>query len=100
MLFIGGILGILAYGKHVIVTNIPAHRSVLGDSDFAFWAKQGSPREIAEAVRQAYNKRKDFEYLGSEARKLVLNKYTWAKQANKLKQFLDFVLLNNRADYS
>jgi len=93
------LLEYLACGKPVIVTDIPAHRNVLEDSDFAFWAKQSSPRDIAAAIRQAYNKRKDFEHLGSEARKLVLYKYTWAKQANKLKQFLDFVISNSQVKY-
>ena len=85
----------LACAKPVIVTDIPAHRNVLDDSDFAFWAKESSPQDIAAAIGQAYDKRKDFKHFASEARKLVLDKYTWAKQANKLKQFFDFVLSNN-----
>jgi len=90
----------LACGKPVIVTDIPAHRNVLRDSDFAFWAKQSTPQDIAEAIRQAYSKRGDFQHLGLEARKLVLENYTWAEQAKKLEQFFDFVLSNNRVNYS
>ncbi|MHC4119204.1 MAG: glycosyltransferase [Planctomycetota bacterium] len=81
----------LACGRPVIVTDIPAHRNVLGDSPFAFWAGRGSPEDIAEAIRQAYDRRKDFGNLGSEARKLVIAEHTWARQADKLKMFCDSV---------
>ena len=81
----------LACAKPVIVTDIPAHRLVLGNYDFAFWAKESSPENIAKAVRQAYSRRRDFERLGSEARKLALDTYTWSKQAQKLDKFLEKV---------
>ena len=83
----------LASGKPMIVTDIPAHRNVLQDSPFAFWANQGSPEDIAEAIRHVYNRRKDLEHLGSEARKLVLAKHTWARQADELKRFCDSILI-------
>ena len=82
----------LACGKPVIVTDIPAHRNVLKDAEFAFWAGQSSPEHIAAAVRQAYERRKDFERLSKEARKLVLRDCTWEKQAEKLKLFCDSLL--------
>ncbi|MEA3226266.1 MAG: glycosyltransferase family 4 protein [Planctomycetota bacterium] len=86
----------LACGKPVIVTNITAHRNVLQDSPFAFWANQGSPEDIAEAIRHVYNRRKSLEHLGSESRKLILADHTWARQADKLKLFCDSVLENQR----
>jgi glycosyltransferase involved in cell wall biosynthesis len=82
----------MACGKPVIVTNIPAHRNVLQDSPFAFWANEGSPEDIAKAIRQVYYRRDDLKHLGSEARKLVMAKHTWARQADKLKLFCDSVL--------
>jgi glycosyltransferase involved in cell wall biosynthesis len=82
----------LACGKPVIVTDIPAHRRVLEGSDFAFWAKRSSPEHIAMAIRQAHDRLKDFKRLSSGARRLVLEKYTWEKQAEKLKQLCDSVL--------
>ncbi len=84
----------LACAKPVIVTDIPAHSNVLENCDFAFWIKQSSPQDIAEAILQSYNKRRDLECLGLAATKLVQDKYTWAKQANKLKLFFDSVLSN------
>jgi glycosyltransferase involved in cell wall biosynthesis len=88
----------LACGKPVIVTNIPAHCNVLQDSPFAFWANQGSPEDIAQAIRHAYKKRKDFVSLGSEARKLALAKHTWASQAEKLKLFCNSVPRGKQCD--
>ena len=82
----------LACGKPVIVTNITAHRNVLQDSPFAFWANQGSPEDIAEAIRQVHDRRNDLAHLGSKARKLILANHTWARQADKLKLFCDSIL--------
>ncbi len=79
----------LACAKPVIVTDIPAHRNVLKDAEFAFWAKQCSPQDIAEAIRRAYQARADFQRLGAKARQLVLEEYTWAHQAQKLQSFLE-----------
>jgi glycosyltransferase involved in cell wall biosynthesis len=78
----------LACAKPIIVTDIPAHRHVLEDRAFAFWAKQSSPQDIAEAIRQAYERRADFQHVGLKARQFVLDEYTWAKQAQKLYGFL------------
>jgi glycosyltransferase involved in cell wall biosynthesis len=79
----------LACGKPVVVTDIPAHRQVLKEADWAFWASQSSPQDIAAALRQAYQARADFHRLGAEARQLVLSEYTWARQAEKLYRFLE-----------
>ena len=81
----------LACGKPVIVTDIPAHRNVLGNADCAFWAKESSPQDIAAAIGQAYDKRNDSEHVRLNARKLVLDGYTWSKQAQKISKFLEDV---------
>jgi len=86
----------LASGKPVIVTNIKAHRNVLKDSPCAFWANQGSPEDIARAIRQAYDKRKELKSLSDEARKVVLADHTWARQADKLRRFCDSLLHNEQ----
>ena len=78
----------LACAKPVIVTDIPAHRHVLEDHAFAFWAKRSSPQDIADAIRQAYEIRADLHRVGLKARQLVLDEYTWAKQAERLWGFL------------
>ncbi|MHC4352029.1 MAG: glycosyltransferase family 4 protein [Planctomycetota bacterium] len=82
----------LACGKPVVVTDIPAHRNVLKEAEFAFWAGQSSPEHIAAAIRQAHERRKDFGPMASNARKLVLGEYTWERQAEKLKCFCEHLL--------
>lgn len=84
----------LACGKPVIVTDIPAHRNVLKDAEFAFWAEQSTPQQIAAAIRQAWERRNDFGLMALKARELVLREYTWRKQAEKLKSFCDSLLQN------
>ncbi len=82
----------LACGKPVVVTEIPAHRNVLKDAGCAFWAKESSPEHVAAAIRNAYEKRRDFDRLSKEARELVLREYTWRRQAKKLGRFCDSLL--------
>ena len=82
----------LSCGKPVIVTDIPAHRSVLDGCNFAFWAEESSPKALANAIRRANEHRNRFVELGRKARDFVRKNYTWEHQANKLKEFLEDVL--------
>ena len=84
----------MACGKPVIVTNIPAHRDVLGDCEFAFWAKESTPHEIVTAIRRAYQRRKNFKEFEFKSRKLVLDKFAWTQQAKRLKHFLADAISN------
>jgi glycosyltransferase involved in cell wall biosynthesis len=79
----------LACGKPVIVTRIPAHTNVLKGSDFAFWAESSSPEAIASAIVKAFNSKDKFEAIGTKARQLVVEKYSWESQAQRLEGFLD-----------
>ncbi|MCD6474796.1 MAG: glycosyltransferase family 4 protein [Anaerolineaceae bacterium] len=78
----------LSCGKPVIVTAIPAHRNVLEDAPYAFFAPDASPASLADAIRQAHAARCDFAELGRLARKQVLEQHTWKCQADKLGVFL------------
>lgn len=80
----------LSCERPVIVTEITPHKQVLGENNFAFWARDSSPEAISQAIRQAYLKRHDFKKLGSNARKFVEDKFTWSKQINKLETFLQY----------
>ena len=82
----------LAMGKPVVVTDIEAHRHVVGDQEFAFFSPSSTPEDLAAAVERAYENRDRFEMLGNKARELALSRYTWEHQANKLISFLDGVL--------
>jgi len=81
-----------ACSKPVIVTDIPAHRNVLKDQPFAFFASDASPEALAAAIRNAYAVRERFPVLGRAARQWVLTEHTWAWQAKRLGTFLRQVL--------
>ena len=83
----------LACGKPVIVTDIPAHKDVLGDSEFAFWGGNGSPEELAMAIKDVYHKRHALKKYGKSAVGLVSLKYTWRRQAENLRDFIDSILV-------
>jgi glycosyltransferase involved in cell wall biosynthesis len=85
----------LACGKPIIVSNIPAHLDVLKDQEFVFWAGDGSPECLAEAIRLAYRTRDQLRELGNKARDYVVQHYTWKKQSNKLAEFLNHVIASN-----
>jgi glycosyltransferase involved in cell wall biosynthesis len=78
----------LACGKPVIVTDIPAHRNVVGRKTFAFFASDSSPAALAGAIRKAYAARGSFTELGHMARREVLEHHTWGRQAERLGVFL------------
>jgi glycosyltransferase involved in cell wall biosynthesis len=82
----------LSCSKPVIVTNIPAHRSAIGNRDFAFWANDNSPEALARAISQANGERPTFEALGRDARQFVTEQYTWEQQAKNLHDFFVQIL--------
>lgn len=81
----------MAMGKSIILTDIEAHRNVVDNCEFAFFAESSSPDDIAKAIEQAYKRRNDLDRLGKYARKIALNEFTWENQANKLIKFIESV---------
>jgi len=78
----------LSCNKLVIATEIPAHINALQGKDFVFWAKKSSPEELARAIKEIYDRRKQFKSKDKEAREFVIKNYTWEKQAKKLEKFI------------
>ncbi len=81
----------MAMGKSLVVTDIAAHRDVLGDSDFAFYSGDSRPESLAAAIDRAYRKRGDLERLGRKAREMALDGYSWGSQAERLLAFFQTV---------
>lgn len=79
----------LAMGKPIVITDIEAHRNVVDDQGFAFFAPSSAPEDLAAAIERAYRKRDEFDKLGKKARELALSHYTWDHQANKLISFIE-----------
>lgn len=81
----------MAMGKAMVVTDIAAHRDVLGDADFVFYSRSSRPESLADAIDRAYRRREDLEMLGQGARPIAQKAYTWARQAERLLGFLQSV---------
>ena len=79
----------LAMGKCIVVTDIEAHRDIMGSMPFAFYAKSEKAEDLKEAIELAYRNKHKFKEYGELARKFALEKYTWKIQANNLINFLD-----------
>jgi len=82
------LLEYLAMEKPVILTDIPAHREIVGNHKCCFFIKNHSPDEIAKGIFKAYKSKKYLRQMGREGRELVLNEYTWEKQAFRIVSFL------------
>ena len=78
----------MSCGKPVVVTDIPAHRNVLDGKSFAFFARDATPDALADAIRRAHAARASFPETGDQARRQVLERHTWERQAESLGGFL------------
>jgi glycosyltransferase involved in cell wall biosynthesis len=82
----------LAMGKPVLVTDIEAHRDVLGDAPFAFYAGHGDVAPWAEGLlRLRHTLDERSADLGAAARAFAEDTLTWDHQAERLVQYLESV---------
>jgi glycosyltransferase involved in cell wall biosynthesis len=82
------LLEYLAMGKPIILTDIPAHRDVLGNADFGIFLPSTDPDFIARAIEQTYLNRNKLTQAGKAGREIVLKKYTWSSVSNDLVSYL------------
>lgn len=82
------LLEYMAMGKPVLVTDIEAHRDVLGNSPAAFFAHDGRPASLAAAILRALDQRDQLAELGSTLRGLAESRYQWWQQADSLEASL------------
>ena len=78
----------LAMGKPVIVTEIEAHRDVLGSNGFGIFIPSEKPEDVAQGILEAYARRKDLKDVVQEGRQLIRDRYTWNQQAVQLADYL------------
>jgi glycosyltransferase involved in cell wall biosynthesis len=81
------LLEYLAMGKVVVLTDIPAHRAVIGDSDCGIYTSTVDPFELARGIEKAYMKKNRACEYGRICR-LIIRDYTWEKVASDLKNYL------------
>jgi glycosyltransferase involved in cell wall biosynthesis len=82
------LLEYLAMEKVVIATDIPAHRSVIGEEKCGIYVSSVEPVEIAKAIEYAYFNRENLEEWGKVGREIVKREYTWEKVAGSLENYL------------
>jgi glycosyltransferase involved in cell wall biosynthesis len=82
------LLEYLAMKKVVIVTDIPANRSVIGKEKCGIYVSPVTPTEIAKSIIYAYNNRENLKEWGASGRRIVNEKYTWEKVAKNLESYL------------
>jgi glycosyltransferase involved in cell wall biosynthesis len=82
------LLEYLAMEKPVILTDIAAHRAVLGEAACAFYISDNSPATIARAIRKVAESKGALPEIGKEARSIALKSFTWERQADNLLSYI------------
>lgn len=82
------LLEYLAMEKVVIVTDIPAHRLIIGEEKCGIYIPSVKPTEIARSIAFAYNHKENLEEWGKIGRKIIKEKYAWEKVAEDLENYL------------
>lgn len=82
------LLEYLAMKKVVIVTDIPAHRSIIGEEKCGVYVSSATPVEIAKSVMYAYQNKEKLDEWAASGRKIIDRKYTWEKVAEDLENYL------------
>jgi glycosyltransferase involved in cell wall biosynthesis len=82
------LLEYLAMEKAVILTDILAHRAVIGEAKCGIYISSVKPMEIANAIEYVYLNRDTLEERGKIGREIVKREYTWEKVAGKLENYL------------
>lgn len=83
------LLEYLAMEKPVVLTDLPAHRAVMGDAKCAFYLEDSSPVTIARGIRALAAQKGALAEIGKEGRAIVLAKFTWEKQVNNLLGYVE-----------
>lgn len=82
------LLEYLAMEKVVILTDIPAHRAVIGEAKCGVYVSSVNPMEIAKAIEYVYLNKDTLKERGKIGREIVKREYTWEKVAGSLENYL------------
>lgn len=78
----------LAMEKVVVATDIPAHRSIIGETKCGIYITSIRPSEIAKAIEYTYHNKERIAEWGKFGRSIIENGYTWEKIARDLEKYL------------
>lgn len=82
------LLEYLAMEKVVIVTDIPAHRTVINEKKCGIYISSIAPVEIAKSIVYAYDNKEKLVEWGKTGRTIVNERYGWGKVAEDLENYL------------
>jgi len=82
------LLEYLAMKKVVIVTDIPAHRAIIGKEKCGIYVSSVKPIEIAKSITYAYQNKEKLGEWGKIGRTIIEQEYTWEKVARNLENYL------------
>jgi glycosyltransferase involved in cell wall biosynthesis len=82
------LLEYMAMKKSVIVSESPAHRSVIGSSKNAIYVPQVNSAELSRAIEYAYDNRNMLEEWGKVGQEIIQKKYVWKKVNECLTSYL------------
>jgi len=82
------LLEYLAMKKTVIVTDIPAHREIIGNEKCGIYISSTAPIEIARAIMYAYDNKEKLNEWAESGREIIIKEYNWEKVARDLENYL------------
>lgn len=82
------LLEYLAMGKTVIISDIPAHRLIVGEEKCGIYLSLVNPTEIEKSIIYAYHSKEKLGEWGKTGRRIVAERYTWEKVARDLENYL------------
>ena len=82
------LLEYLAMEKVAILTDIPAHRLIVGKEKCGIYISSIKPIEIAKSILYAYRNKEKLEEWGATGRTIIDEKYSWEKVAKDLESYL------------
>jgi len=89
------LLEYMAMKKTIIVSESPAHRHLLGNNRNGIYVADVNPREIAKAMKYAYDNRDRLKDWGEIGREIVIENYAWKRVNEDLMNYLFKVRLGS-----
>jgi glycosyltransferase involved in cell wall biosynthesis len=74
--------------KVVILTDMAAHRYIVGDESCGIYIPSNEPMEIVKAIEFAFENRITLEERGKIGREIVNKQYSWSRIAESLENYL------------
>jgi glycosyltransferase involved in cell wall biosynthesis len=86
----------MAAGIPVIASDFPYWRSLLSETDCAIFVNPGDPKDIAGAINELTNNTHRASAMGKIGKKVVLTKFNWDQEKQKLVAFYSDILLKGK----